>query len=288
MKIFLTGGTGFIGKNLQDLIIENDHDLLILSRKKRSSKKKLRFIKGDIDLSIKNIGIIKKFEPQIIINLAWENIPNYDKKSIHKNLNKHINFIKKIKFFNSVEKIIMSGTCLEYQNMKAPYKESKKFIPSSFFPKAKIRLRKYLFSKIKEKQIIWPILFYVYGKGQRTKSLIPFTKNKILNNKNLMINNLYQKNDYIHVKDVVEILYKIMIEKKTISGVFNIGSGKLTSNKKIIELIKKKFNKKFNKLFFKNEETNVQKLIANIDKVKKIYNWKPKISVTDAIQKSWI
>ena len=100
MKIFLTGGTGFIGKNLQDLIIENDHDLLILSRKKRSSKKKLRFIKGDIDLSIKNIGIIKKFEPQIIINLAWENIPNYDKKSIHKNLNSLLLLIKKTKTEN--------------------------------------------------------------------------------------------------------------------------------------------------------------------------------------------
>ena len=41
MNIFLTGGTGFVGKNFIQLAISNGHNIIAVSRKKKINKKML-------------------------------------------------------------------------------------------------------------------------------------------------------------------------------------------------------------------------------------------------------
>ena len=52
---FVTGGTGFIGSNICDLLIENNFKVIIFDNNSRGNigkikkiKKKIKFIKGDI------------------------------------------------------------------------------------------------------------------------------------------------------------------------------------------------------------------------------------------------
>ena len=287
MKIFLTGGTGFVGTNLVNFLRKKNYHILILSRKKKISKKKSKFIKGDLKLSHKNFNIIKNFSPNIVINLAWEDIPNYDNLTLNKNYSKQKYFLNQIKKIKSINKIIMTGTCLEYEKMEKPHTERKKFKPRSNFPKIKIKLRNYFFKTFDKINVLWPIIFYVYGSGQRKSSLIPSLIKSIRNDQKFIIKNYLQENDYIHIDDVIKALYIMMISNKKISGVFNVGSGNLTSNKKIFNLIKKKFNKNYNKLEY-NMSKEEPGLSADLKKIKKIFNWKPKISIENAIKNLWI
>ena len=79
MKIFITGGSGFIGSHLVPKLLTRKHKLLLLSRK-RSGRvgKSPSSIKGDL----KNINgwknKLKKFRPDAVIHLAWEGLENYD------------------------------------------------------------------------------------------------------------------------------------------------------------------------------------------------------------------
>ena len=288
MNIFISGGSGFIGNNLIKFLLSKKFKILALSRRKNFSRSRLKFIKGDLNLSVKNFSLIKRFKPKIIVNLAWEGIPNYSSKMLNKNLKDQKIFLSKIKNIKSVQKIIMTGTCLEYENMSYPYKEDKKFKPHSLFPVIKLKLRKYLFDIFKNIEVTWLILFYVYGKGQKKKSLIPYAREQIKKNKVLNIKNLNQKNDYIHVSDVISIIYKNIIKQNGDGGVFNVGTGKSTSNQEILNMLIKKYNKNYNKMNYKNNKKDNQIIVANLSKIKQLYKWKPKIKLKEAISNSWI
>lgn len=71
MKIAVAGGTGFVGKALSDELLSNGHEVLILTRKKRSSSNRLKFVQwlNDGDLPEKELEGIDAF-----VNLAGASI----------------------------------------------------------------------------------------------------------------------------------------------------------------------------------------------------------------------
>jgi len=85
MKIFITGGTGFIGKPTVSNLKNKGHDLLVLSRKSHKSAKSLKFVKGDLnDASWQSK--VKRFKPDACIHLAWQDLPNYGAQASVRNL----------------------------------------------------------------------------------------------------------------------------------------------------------------------------------------------------------
>ena len=102
MNILITGGSGFIGFNLLKKLSGNKkYKILTLSRKKKLDKisKNIKNLKSDLVLSNSSLNLIKEFSPQIVIHLAWQDIPDY---SIKKS---QINFLKQKLFFQKINKI---------------------------------------------------------------------------------------------------------------------------------------------------------------------------------------
>ena len=75
----------------------------------------------------------------------------------------------------------------------------------------------------------------MYGNYQRKGSLIPTIIKSLQNLKKPILSAPLNLNDYIHVNDVCNAIIKSM-ENKLTSGIFNIGSGKLTS---VLDIYKK-------------------------------------------------
>ena len=83
MKILITGGTGFIGKNLLLEKFFLKHEVAVLT-KKRLSKEFIK-INSEIQNIEDKIDKIKKFGPHVLIHLAWGGIPDYGKEMSKKN-----------------------------------------------------------------------------------------------------------------------------------------------------------------------------------------------------------
>ena len=85
MRIFLTGGNGFLGKQLLPLLAK--HEILMVGRRDINDfQDNVSYIRGDLsDLS--NLQCkIKKFCPNVCINLAWQGLPDYSFSTCLNNL----------------------------------------------------------------------------------------------------------------------------------------------------------------------------------------------------------
>ena len=87
--------------------------------------------------------------------------------------------------------------------------------------------------KGKETKIIWARIFYSYGNGQREGSLIPYIYKKLKNKDPVELKDENGANDFVFIDDVVKAL-KLMAVLEIREGVYNIGSGIITTNRYIL------------------------------------------------------
>ncbi|WP_366183923.1 TIGR01777 family oxidoreductase [Flavobacterium ovatum] len=71
-KVLITGGTGFVGRSLTQLLVENGYEVSVLSRSKRENKPSISYCIWDIDKQIIDEQAV--LEADYIIHLAGENI----------------------------------------------------------------------------------------------------------------------------------------------------------------------------------------------------------------------
>lgn len=292
MRIAILGINGFIGKNIYKILFNQGHEIIPLVRKKHGNyfqNNRIKPIKYNLGEPLPNSLI--KLNPEIIINLVWEGIPDFSLQNCLKNLNNQIKFLKKINKLNGLKKYISLGSCLEYGDISGICNEDNRVIPNSYFSFTKYSLQKIigLYCKLRNIDFIWFRVFYVYGPGQRDKSLIPSLIKSFKKNEKPNINNPNKKLDFIFIDDVVSAIIK-SIDRKIEPGIYNIGSGKLISIKKIIGLVENcicKSNIYTNSIPKKMNNIQIEKsFYADINKIKNKLKWQPSTSIINGVIKS--
>lgn len=229
MRILITGATGFVGKHVLGQICAGGHDVMAFALEKETNENNaghIRWLCGDMA----NLDLlkpqIKSFNPEVVIHLAWQGIPDYSETISRINLNNSIQLFDFIMEKTNCKKIIVSGSCLEYGKNKGVCRESDPVQPKSFFAWAKYSLYQYLLLKCNQKKadLIWFRIFYVYGPGQRAGSLIPMLVQQFKNGKTPDIRLPLNKNDFVYIEDVARA-FQLAVEMKIETGLYNLGRG---------------------------------------------------------------
>ena len=179
-KILVTGSTGFLGKYVVlELLRRSGISVIATSRNRKKATnadwhKDVTYIsydlaKNDIQNLSYHFGI-----PDSLIHLAWDYLPNYnDIRHIERCLIENITFLKKL-FEQGLKDLTVIGTCQEYGMQNGCMRENAHSEPRTAYAIAKDALRKYLEKAAEEYDFNfkWIRLFYVWGKGQRSTSLI--------------------------------------------------------------------------------------------------------------------
>lgn len=269
MKIFITGGSGFIGKHLVKKLGEEKNNKLFLLSKNLA----------DIESWRKEV---EDFKPDVAIHLAWEGLPDYSAETSIKNLKYGLDLIKMLAEIGC-KRVMSVGSCWEYGEQSGRLKENAVLKPNNAFSAAKNALHQLGGEIAKENniQFIWVRLFYVYGIGQRETSLIPYLINCAKTGKTPDIKNASAKNDFIYIEDVIEAI-SMLVKKCKKSGVYNIGSGHLTSIQEIIKMIFNNFGLDYQ--CKENKICNSSDFYSDISKIKKEVGWKPKVAIKEGIK----
>ena len=242
MKILLSGGSGFIGRNLLKYIDHNkNYNILAVGRNlEKIRDNKVEQFKLDLNKIEDNFEKIKKYNPDIFLHLAWEGIPNYSEELSKKNYLNTIKIIKMIVRETSCKKILSTGSCWEYNDGNAigECKEDQLIDLKKPFSIYKNKIFNEVYKICEEKKILfnWLRLFYVYGPGQEKSSIIPLLIDVMKNNKKININFPSNKNDFIFIDDVVSIINKFIIKNYS-SGIYNVGTGQGTSIYTLLKII---------------------------------------------------
>ena len=310
-NIIVTGGLGFIGSNLIELLISKKYRVINVDKVSYSSnfyntkqfeKKNYKFIKSDLNNKKKISYLIKKYSPICIFNLAAETHVDRSidgpKNFILSNILGVFNLLECFKNYskkNKSSKLIHISTDEVYGDViKGRSKEYDPYKPSSPYAASKASSDHLVYSYVRTYKIpaIITNCSNNYGPKQHPEKLIPKLIYNILNNKPLPIYGKGKNSrEWIYVKDHCEALYKIFMKGKT-GEFYNIGSNFNLENiavvKKLLNIAKRKIKIRSNvKIKFVHDRPGHDKRYAiNSSKIIKKIGWKPKISFKEGLEKT--
>jgi len=306
-KVIVTGGLGFIGSNLIELLIKKKFFVINIDKVTYSSNfynvkqfkkiKNYKFLKLDIN-NKKLLRILFKYKPSCVFNLAAEthvdrSIDNPN-NFIQSNIVGVYNLLECFKKYSQKNKsrLIHISTDEVYGDiLKGRSDENYPYKPSSPYAASKAASDHLVSSYIRTFNLpaIVTNCSNNYGPRQHPEKLIPKLIYNIINNKPLPIYGRgTNSREWIFVKDHCEALLKIYLKGK-IGEFYNIGSNKNLNNLEVTKIILSNYKKRF-KLgknvkinFIKDRPGHDIRYALNSNKLKKELKWKPKIKFKDGI-----
>ena len=256
-KIIVTGGLGFIGSNLIELLISKNFNVINIDKVTYSSNfyntneflknSRYKFIKCDLNNKNKLNKIIFKHKPIGIFNLAAETHVDRSIDSPESFINSNIvgvfnllEIFKKYSKSNKKAKLIHISTDEVYGDiLKGRSHENFPYKPSSPYAASKAASDHLVSSYVRTYGIpaIVTNCSNNYGPKQHPEKLIPKLIYNILNNKSLPIyGNGKNSREWIYVQDHCEALIKVF-QKGKIGEFYNIGSNKNLNNLEITKAL---------------------------------------------------
>ena len=312
-KIIVTGGLGFIGSNLIDLLLKNKYFVINIDKVtyssnfynvKEFSKKNYKFIKCDLNNKKKIKKILNQYRPIGIFNLAAETHVDRSIDSplnfIKSNIFGVYNLLEEFKTFykkNKKTKLIHISTDEVYGDiLTGRTTEDYPYNPSSPYAASKASSDHLVSSYIRTFKIpaIITNCSNNYGPKQHPEKFIPKLIYNILNNKKLPVYGKGKNSrEWIYVTDHCQALIKVFKYGK-IGEFYNIGSNQNFKNidicKALLKIAKKKINigpdVKVN--FVKDRPGHDLRYALDSNKIKKKLKWKPNTKFLKGLEKTFM
>jgi dTDP-glucose 4,6-dehydratase len=313
-KIIVTGGLGFIGSNLIELLLKKNFNVINIDKVTYSSNfyntqdfsknTRYRFIKCDLNNKSKLNKIIFKYKPICIFNLAAETHVDRSidgpESFIKSNILGVFNLLEIFRKFskkNIKTRLIHISTDEVYGDiLRGRSDENYPYKPSSPYAASKASSDHLVYSYVRTFKIpaIVTNCSNNYGPKQHPEKLIPKLIYNILNNKSLPIyGNGKNSREWIYVKDHCEALLKVF-QKGKVGEFYNIGSNKNLNNleicKSLIKIAKKniKIGKNVKIKFIKDRPGHDIRYALDSKKILTELGWKTKMNFKKGIEKTFL
>jgi UDP-glucose 4-epimerase len=295
MKVLVTGGAGFIGSNVVDLLVSDGHGVCVLddlsSGKKEYVNDSATFyemdISGDVGKIVKeeDIECVIHHAAQIQVRKSIED-PAFDA---------NINILGSLNLLEScrdIKKFIFASTggAIYGEPEYLPADEYHPENPLSPYGVSKLAFEKYLYVYGEVYGLDYIALRYgnVYGPRQDPygeAGVVAIFANSMLKRESPTINgDGNQTRDFVYVEDVARSNLLAM-EKSVREKVINISTGKETSVNEILETIQESLGTGIKPVHGPAVKGEVQKISLDVKRAEKELGWRPEVSLESGIDK---
>ncbi len=302
-KIAITGGAGFIGSHLSEILADK-HKIIIIDDFSTGSKKNLSKLLQNKNVSVENINVSKipsKYlkNCQSVFHLAGRSDvresmvkPNlYFEDNVHATANL-LEAMRK----SDVPKIIFSSSSVVYGSSTKTHREDDKTKPISIYGITKLICESLIETYCTTYGFKGIILRFANIVGPRSpKGIIHDLVQKFQKNpkKITVLGDGKQTKSYLHVNDCVEAIltsYKNINKQSQFLAIYNIANIDYITVKDIVGSIADEMNLRNYKIsYLKHNNTGAGWLgdipVSRLDisKIRKL-SWKPMLSCDDAIR----
>lgn len=303
-RIIVTGGAGFIGSNLCDFLIKNNHEVVCIDSFddyyspdiKRNNisfaltQPNYSLIESDIkDIDYISNQITETFDA--IIHLAAKagvrysltHPIGYEESNVVGTKN-----ILKLAVEKDIKQFVFASSSSIYGNAPAPFNEEYKDLqPISPYAQTKLFSEKTgkEFSEKYDLNFISLRFFSVYGPRLRPDLVMNKIAGSIYRNERLRIfGDGSTSRDYTYVDDIISGIKKAVDYKNSKFETFNLGNGNPIKLTDIISLFEQETGQKVNIEFVDSIKGESDITWANNDKAKRLMDFEPKTNISQGIK----
>ncbi len=293
MRVLITGGAGFIGSHLVDLLLKEGHEIIVLDNLSTGRIENLNHVKQDIEFIECDLGLSGKWQENFktvdwVFHLAAlaDIVPSIKepKAYFQSNVDATFNVLEAAHKY-SVKRFIYSASSSCYGLPTIyPTPENANICPQYPYALTK-RLGEELvlhWADIYKLPALSLRFFNVYGPRSRTSGTYGavfgvFLAQKLAGKPFTVVGDGKQTRDFTYVLDVVESL--LAAAKSNTSGkVYNVGSGKTVSINRLVELLGG------DKIYIPKRPGEPDSTFADISLIKEDLGWRPNISIEQGVK----
>jgi dTDP-glucose 4,6-dehydratase len=300
-KVILTGGCGFIGNTMSQMLHSSElNDLVIIDKMSYVSndrfhfENKIKVLKEDIQ-SLSIFKFIKDYKPDVIINMAAESHVDVSIKNpnifLESNVCGTMNLLNAALTLEAAPIFVQISTDEVYGDVSEGWsKECDPRITSSPYSASKASAE--LFVESYGRTYGLPYLITRssnnYGPYQNEEKLIPKIINNILLGKKIPVyGDGRQERDWVYVDDNCSAIIHIIDNFKE-NNIFNVGGLETTNNLEIIKQICSIMGKDKSDFieFVKDRPGHDRRYAISIDKIKNESGWSPKVDLASGLRQT--
>lgn len=301
MKALVTGGAGFIGSNLVELLVTEGHEVVIVDDISSGYEENLHaqatFFRGDVSAP----GVMDEAAAgcDVIFHLAasvgnTRSIDNPVRDS-------EINVIGTLRVLeaartHSIERVVFSSSAGIFGELKTlPIAEGHPQDPDSPYGASKLAAEKMclVYNKLYDMKNVCLRYFNVYGRRQRYDAygnVIPIFAERMLRDREVIIfGDGEQTRDFVNVKDVARANY-LAGTSADAAGSFNLGSGSRVSITELARIMGSFVGKPVNVVYGDTRPGDVRDSLAAIDAARDAFGFVPTVELESGLEEylAWL
>lgn len=304
-KILITGAAGFVGSHLTEFFIKKGYNVIAFDRYNSFNsfgwldyskyRKNIEFILGDIRDYDSVFKAVKKANSVIhlaaLIGIPYSYISPI--AYIKTNVEGTYNVLEACKN-NKIDQILVTSTSEVYGSAQTKsINENHPYNAQSPYAASKVAADHLSLSYYKSFETPVKIVrpFNIYGPRQSARAVIPTILSQALNGIEIKLGNINTTRDLTYVEDTCNGFYKIFKSSHFYGEVINIGSNNEITPKEIVKKVEEikgdKLKIKSQSIRLRPRKSEVLRLRCNFNKINQKLGWKPEISFSNGIRKSY-
>ena len=302
-KALVTGGAGFIGSNIVEMLVENGKDVVVLDDLFLGSESNLSEVESDIEFfkgSVLNKKIIEEAIDGCDIvfhQAAKSSSPMHQEdpvKGARINIEGFINTAEAA-INEGINKIVYASTSSMYGSVNPPHREEQDSIPTNHYTASKMSRERYAQSYSYNNKIQTTGLRYfsVFGphekaKGSYANIITQFLWKMMDDERPVIWGDGSQTRDFTYVKDIAKANLLAAEECEELDGeIINIGTGEDYSFNDVVKNLNRELNKEIDPKYIENpRDKYVQQTKADIEKAENLLGYKPDYSFKEGLKET--
>jgi len=297
-KVLVSGGAGFIGSHIVEAYLASGFEVVVVDNLSTGKRENLppgvTFYEGDITSPLDMEEIFSRERPDYVNHHAAQ--INLRRSTEEPLFDAQVNILGSISLLElsvkyRVKKFIFASTggAIYGEVETPPAHEDMPTLPLSPYGVAKRSVELYLNYYHKVQGLDFVALRYgnVYGPRQDPRGeagVIAIFISRIIKGEPCIIFGDGRKTrDYVYVKDIA----KANLLALSVSGVYNLGTGKETSVLELVEFLKKVSGRDFQVIFEEERKGEINRIALCSEKARETLGWTPSFSLEEGISQTW-